>query len=78
MVSIGDGDTLGVRQDGRAITVRLACIDAPDIAQCRWGQQARRTLRQRLPIGRPVTLNVPTTDRYGRTVAEVVSDINIT
>jgi endonuclease YncB( thermonuclease family) len=29
VLSIGDGDTIRVRQGGRAITVRLACIDAP-------------------------------------------------
>ncbi len=77
VVSIGDGDTIRVRQGARAITVRLACIDAPETAQRPYGQQARSYLQQRLPIGRPVTLNVKTTDRYGRTVAEVVSDINI-
>jgi len=77
VLSIGDGDTIRVRQGGRALTVRLACIDAPETAQSPWGQQARRTLQQRLPFGRPVTLKIKTTDRYGRTVAEVVSDINI-
>jgi len=66
-----------VRQAGRALTVRLACIDAPETAQSPWGQQARRYLQQRLPIGREVTLEVKTTDRYGRTVAEVISDINL-
>jgi endonuclease YncB( thermonuclease family) len=77
VLSIGDGDTLRVRQGGRAITIRLACIDAPEKAQSPWGQHARRYLQQRLPIGREVTLEVKTTDRYGRTVAEVISDINI-
>ena len=77
VLSIGDGDTIRVRQAGRALTVRLACIDAPETAQSPWGQQARRYLRQRLPIGREVTLEVKTTDRYGRTVAEVISDINL-
>ena len=77
VLSIGDGDTIRVRQGGRAITVRLACIDAPETAQSPWGQHARRYLQQRLPIGREVTLEVKTTDRYGRTVAEVISDINI-
>jgi endonuclease YncB( thermonuclease family) len=57
--------------------VRLACIDAPETAQTPYGQQARRYLLQRLAIGREVTLNVKTTDRYGRSVAEVISDINI-
>ena len=77
VLSIGDGDTIRVRQGARAITIRLACIDAPETAQSPWGQQARRYLQQRLPIGRTVSLDVKTTDRYGRTVAEVISDINI-
>ena len=29
VLSIGDGDTIRVRQAGKALTVRLACIDAP-------------------------------------------------
>ena len=77
VVSIGDGDTIGVLSGGRTITVRLACIDAPEAAQSPYGQQARRYLQQRLPPGREVTLATKTTDRYGRTVAEVISDINI-
>jgi endonuclease YncB( thermonuclease family) len=77
VLSIGDGDTIRVRQGGRAITVRLACIDAPETAQSPYGRQARSTLQQRLPIGREVSLHVKTTDRYGRLVAEVISDINI-
>jgi endonuclease YncB( thermonuclease family) len=77
VVSIGDGDTIGVLSGGRTITVRLACIDAPETAQSPYGQQARRYLQQRLPLGREVTLAAKTTDRYGRTVAEVISDINI-
>jgi len=77
VLSIGDADTIRVRQGGRAITVRLACIDAPETAQSPYGQQARNDLQQRLPISREVSLDVKTTDRYGRTVAEVISDINI-
>ena len=77
VLSIGDGDTIRVRQSGRAVTVRLACIDAPETAQSPYGQQARAYLQQRLPIGREVSLEVKTIDRYGRTVAEVISEINI-
>ena len=77
VVSIGDGDTMRVRQSGRAVTVRLACIDAPESAQNPYGQQARTYLQQRLPIGREISLNVKTTDRYGRSVAEVFSGVNI-
>ncbi|MCP9905493.1 thermonuclease family protein [Cyanobium sp. BA5m-10] len=77
VLSIGDGDTIRVRQAGKALTVRLACIDAPETAQGPYGQQARNYLQQRLPVGREVMLEVKTTDRYGRSVAEVISDINI-
>jgi len=72
VLSIGDGDTIRVRQAGKALTVRLACIDAPETAQSPYGQQARTYLQQRLPIGREVSLNLKTTDRYGRSVAEVI------
>ena len=77
MLSIGDGDTIRVRQAGKTLTVRLACIDAPETAQSPYGQQARMYLQQRLPIGREVSLNINTTDRYGRSVAEVFSGVNI-
>ena len=77
VLSIGDGDTIRVRQAGKALTVRLACIDAPETAQGTYGQQARSYLQQRLPVGRVIRLEVKTTDRYGRSVAEVISEINI-
>ncbi|WP_254961998.1 thermonuclease family protein [Cyanobium sp. BA5m-10] len=77
LLSIGDGDTIRVRQAGKALTVRLACIDAPETAQSPYGQQARMHLQQRLPIGREVSLSIKTTDRYGRSVAEVFSGVNI-
>ena len=77
VLSIGDGDTIRVRQAGKELTVRLACIDAPETAQSPYGQQARTYLQQRLPIGREVSLNIKTTDRYARSVAEIFSGVNI-
>ncbi len=77
VLSIGDGDTIRVRQAGKALTVRLACIDAPESAQTPYGLKSRQYLQQRLPIGREVSLNIKTTDRYGRSVAEVFSGVNI-
>lgn len=77
VVSIGDGGTLRVRQGERAITVRLACIDSPEMAQSPWGERSRAWLRARLPIGSPVKLHVQTIDRYGRSVAEVIGEINV-
>ncbi|WP_254955157.1 MULTISPECIES: thermonuclease family protein [unclassified Cyanobium] len=77
VLSIGDGDTLRVSRQGLPITIRLACIDAPETAQSPWGQQSRAYLMQRLPRGRVVSIQPHSTDRYGRTVAEVISDLNI-
>jgi endonuclease YncB( thermonuclease family) len=77
VLSIGDGDTIRVRQAGKIVTVRLACIDAPEKAQNPWGQQARDYLMRRLPRGREVSLQPHTIDRYGRLVAEVFSDVNV-
>ncbi|WP_254991988.1 thermonuclease family protein [Cyanobium sp. N5-Cardenillas] len=53
------------------MTIRVACIDAPEMAQSPYGQQARQALQALLPVGSTVTLKTQTTDRYGRTVAEV-------
>jgi endonuclease YncB( thermonuclease family) len=77
VVSVGDGDTIRVKKDDELITVRLACIDAPEMAQRPYGPKARRYLQQRLPVGSSVRLAEKTTDRYGRMVAEVFNDINI-
>ena len=77
VLSIGDGDTIRVQQGTKKLTVRLACIDAPEMAQAPYGQQARNYLQQRLAMGREVTLHTQTIDKYGRSVAEVINDINI-
>ncbi|MCP9792824.1 thermonuclease family protein [Vulcanococcus limneticus Candia 3F8] len=77
VVSIGDGDTIRVRESGRLVTVRLACIDAPEMAQAPYGAQARLYLQTRLPTGSDVRLIPQTTDRYGRTVAEVIGGVNL-
>ena len=39
ILSIGDGDIIRVRMNGKPITVRLACIEAPETAQRPYGQQ---------------------------------------
>jgi endonuclease YncB( thermonuclease family) len=77
VLSIGDGDTLRVERAGRSLTIRLACIDAPEMAQPPWGEQSRSYLAQRLPRGREVRVIPHTIDRYGRLVAEVISDLSI-
>jgi endonuclease YncB( thermonuclease family) len=77
VLSIGDGDTIRVQQGQQRITVRLACIDAPEMAQAPYGAQARSDLQTRLRVGSTVTLQPKTVDRYGRTVAEVIGEINL-
>jgi endonuclease YncB( thermonuclease family) len=51
--------------------VRLACIDAPETAQGESGKAAGQYLRYLAGQG-SIELRPQTTDRYGRTVAEVI------
>ncbi|HEY9906025.1 MAG TPA: thermonuclease family protein [Thermosynechococcaceae cyanobacterium] len=74
VVSVGDGDTLRVASQEQWITVRLACVDAPEMSQSPYGQAAAQRLKQLLPVGQSVTLQVVERDRYGRTVAQVYRD----
>ncbi len=71
VVSVGDGDTLRVRQGGKTTTIRLGCIDAPETAQVPWGQQSANRLKQLLPLGQAVQVRSIERDRYGRIVAEL-------
>ena len=71
VLSVGDGDTLTVLDGGHRRVVRLACIDAPELSQGAAGARAKAALITLVPPGSSVTLKIQTTDRYGRTVAEV-------
>ena len=73
VLSVGDGDTIRVSTPigTNKTTVRLACIDAPETSQV-LGIDARQALQEQLPIGIEVSLRTKATDRYGRTVAEVL------
>ncbi len=73
LISVGDGDTIRVATTrGEKVTIRLACIDAPETAQGESGAQATAALRQLL-AGDVVDIRPQTADRYGRTMAEVYS-----
>ena len=63
VVSVGDGDTLRVRDGGQQLTIRLACIDAPEMAQAPHGARSRELLQRLAPVGAVVSLRVQTTDR---------------
>lgn len=70
VVSVGDGDTFrATRTTGEKVTVRLACIDAPEIKQAPYGNKSRDYLRQLIPVGQSVQAKVVDTDKYGRKVA---------
>jgi endonuclease YncB( thermonuclease family) len=56
--------------NGQKVTVRLACIDAPETAQGQSGADATQMLKQLLSNG-SLELRPQTIDKYGRTVAEV-------
>ena len=71
VLSVGDGDTIRVSEVAKQITIRMACIDAPEMAQAPYGAATRTQLQQSLPFGSVVSLKVQTKDRYRRTVAEV-------
>lgn len=68
---VKDGDSLLIRRDdvGRISEVRLAGIDAPELAQP-WGIQSRTALR-RMVGGQRVAVLVTDRDRYNRLVGKV-------
>ncbi|BCL35374.1 thermonuclease family protein [Nostoc sp. MS1] len=85
---VSDGDTLVVKDnEGNKVTVRFACVDAPEIAhtnkekqskrsrdrdQFSWGEKAQARVQELVKqAGDRVTLNITDSDRYGRKVAEV-------
>ncbi len=71
VLSVGDGDTLRVSDGSQPFTIRLACIDAPEMAQTPHGPRARQLLQRLVPLGAVVSLRVQTSERYSRSVAEV-------
>ena len=78
VLSVGDGDTIRVSSPSGTgkTTVRLACIDAPENNQNPYGNDARQALQEHLPIGTEISLRTKATDRFGRTVAEVLKGTN--
>jgi len=72
VLSVGDGDTITIASGAQKIRVRLACIDAPETSQTPYGMESRQVLQKLLPIGAEVTVRTKATDRYGRTVGEVL------
>ena len=71
LVSVGDGDTVRITDKaGNKVTIRLACIDAPETSQGTSGKWSTETLKG-LIQNKPISLKPQVKDRYGRTVAEI-------
>jgi endonuclease YncB( thermonuclease family) len=70
VVGISDGDTLTVLRDRTQVRIRLHGIDVPESGQD-FGSRTK-PLASELALGKTVTVRVRDTDRYGRTVADVI------
>lgn len=73
VLSVGDGDTIRVVNNGQKITIRLACIDAPEGRQA-GGKQSTDRLKELLPVGKNIFYRAIQSDRYQRLVAEIFID----
>ncbi|MFM5888344.1 MAG: thermonuclease family protein [Dolichospermum sp.] len=81
VISVGDGDTIKANFGSKKVTIRLACIDAPEMKQTPWGKQSADRLKQLLPVGQSIKLRTVATDKYKRTVGEIYignTSINLT
>ncbi|MBW2476795.1 MAG: thermonuclease family protein [Deltaproteobacteria bacterium] len=70
LVKVIDGDTVEVVHEGQARRIRLAHIDTPEIGQAH-GQAAKRYVLA-IAAQRSVQVRWQSTDRYGRTLGEVI------
>lgn len=76
VVGVHDGDTLTLLVSRQQFKVRLAGIDAPELAQP-YGQKAKQALSD-LAYLKEARINSAGLDRYGRTLGTVfVDDVNV-
>jgi len=71
VISVADGDSLEVRSEAGAETVRLAGINAPDRGECH-ADAARDNLA--VLVEKTVRLVIVGSDQFGRTLAHVFHD----
>jgi endonuclease YncB( thermonuclease family) len=73
VLSVRNGQELRVQMAGSELPrrVRLACVQAPRPGQVPWAGQAQRQLRQALPAGSEVSLELRGIDDFNREVALV-------
>ena len=72
VVGVTDGDTVRVLRDGVAVKIRLHGIDAPESRQP-FGTKSKTFLSGAI-AGKTVTVVDHGTDRYGRTIGEIICD----
>ena len=70
VIGVADGDTVTVLQAKKPVKIRLNGIDCPEKRQA-FGTKAKKVTSE-LCFGRMVTVRPKETDRYGRTVADIV------
>ncbi|MFB9864698.1 thermonuclease family protein [Rufibacter immobilis] len=70
VIAIKDGDTIELLKDGKPLRIRLQGVDCPEKNQD-FGTRARQFTSD-LVFGQYVSMVVHDTDRYGRTVAEII------
>lgn len=70
VIKVSDGDTIQVMNNNVAEKVRLNGIDSPESGQA-YGRQAKEFTAD-MVAGQVVTVEVRDTDRYGRTVGDVI------
>ncbi|MFO8084826.1 MAG: thermonuclease family protein [Desulfobacterales bacterium] len=72
VVGVSDGDTVTVLVNKTQVKVRLYGIDCPEGGQD-FGRRAKQ-FTSGMVFGKNVTLEIHDTDRYGRSVANVIVD----
>jgi endonuclease YncB( thermonuclease family) len=73
VVKVHDGDTVNIQDDGGTIyKVRLAEIDAPELAQP-FGKESRDSLADMLKF-KTVKLDYDSRDQYGRVIGRITLD----
>lgn len=70
VIRVVDGDTLVIEAPGRVVKVRLFGIDCPEMSQP--GGEHAAWFTSNMVSGRTVQVEEHDTDRYGRTVAEII------
>lgn len=73
VVGVETGDLIKINSRGKSFLIQLGCVDAPDLNQTPWGQQAKQRLQKLLPIGIQIQIRTIDTDDSGKIVGEILT-----